>query len=127
MGDLLRPVAGLYSTMNDMLIFAQANLGMRHQPIESALAATHRPQIKTPRGNESLGWIIQYFDRGQRALTFKDGVMSGYCAYIGLDLNAHVAVVVLSNRFGWDEKIGHNLLFRLGAADASKGSKLDNQ
>ena len=109
MGDLLRPVAGMYSSMNDLLIFARANLGMLHLPVESALAATHREQIQTARGGEALGWIINDFDNGRRVLTFKDGMVAGYCAYIGLDLDAHVAVVVLSNKFSWDEKVGQNL------------------
>jgi CubicO group peptidase (beta-lactamase class C family) len=116
MGDLLRPVAGMYSSMNDMLIFARANLGMLHLPVESALAATHREQIQIPRGGEALGWIINDFDDGRRVLTFKDGMVSGYCAYIGLDLDARVAVVVLSNKFSWDEKVGQNLLLRLAEA-----------
>jgi CubicO group peptidase (beta-lactamase class C family) len=116
MGDLLRPVAGMYSSMNDLLIFARANLGMLHQPIESALAVTHQPQIRTPRGAEALGWIIHYVDDSHRVLTFKDGMVGGYCAYLGLDLDARVAVVVLSNKFDWDEKVGHNLLLRIACA-----------
>jgi hypothetical protein len=76
-------------------------------------------------GGEALGWIINYFDDGRRVLTFKDGMVAGYCAYIGLDLDAHVAVVVLSNKFSWDEKVGHNLLLRL--ANASDVIKPSNQ
>jgi CubicO group peptidase (beta-lactamase class C family) len=121
MGDLLRPVAGMYSSMNDLLIFARANLGMLHLPVESALAATHRPQIQTARGGEALGWIINSFDGGRRILTFKDGMVSGYHAYIGLDLDTRVAVVVLSNTFSWDEKVGHNLLLRVAEATAAGG------
>jgi CubicO group peptidase (beta-lactamase class C family) len=127
MGDLLRPIAGMYSSMNDLLIFARANLGMLHLPVESALAATHRLQIQTPSGGEALGWIINDFDDGRRVLTFKDGMVSGYCAYIGLDLNAHVAVVVLSNKFSWDEKVGQNLLLRLAETCAAAGSKSDGR
>jgi CubicO group peptidase (beta-lactamase class C family) len=119
MGDLLRPVAGMYSSMNDLLIFARANLGMLHLPVESALAATHRQQIRTARGGEALGWIINDFDDGRRVLTFKDGMVAGYCAYIGLDLDARAAVVVLSNKFSWDEKVGQNLLLRLAGASTA--------
>jgi len=50
LGDVLRPVGGMYSNMDDLLVFARANLGMLHLPIESAMAATHHRQIKTPRG-----------------------------------------------------------------------------
>jgi CubicO group peptidase (beta-lactamase class C family) len=114
MGDLMRPVAGMYSSANDLLRFARANLGLTDQPLAPALSATHRIQVKTPRGGEALGWIINRFDDGPQTITFKDGMVSGYCSYIGLDLDAHVAVVVLRNAFGWDDKVGHNLLRRLG-------------
>ena len=48
---------------------------------------------------------------------------SGYRAYVGLDLDARVAVVVLSNKFSWDEKVGHNLLLRLAEARAGAAAK----
>jgi CubicO group peptidase (beta-lactamase class C family) len=115
-GDLMRPVSGMYSTANDLLIFAKANLGMLDHPLESTLAATHHVQIETARGGEALGWIINRFQDGRQILTFKDGMVSGYRAYIGMDLDARVAVVVLHNQFDWDDKIGHNLLLRLAGA-----------
>ena len=127
LGDVLRPVGGMYSNMDDLLVFARANLGMLHLPIESAMAATHHRQIKTPRGGEALGWILNYYEDGRRVLTFKDGMVSGYHAYIGLDLDTHVAVVVLSNTFCWDEKVGHNLLLRLSEASAAVGPAMSTR
>jgi len=116
MGDLMRPVSGMYSTVNDLLTFAKANLGMIHHPLELVLASTHRVQVESPRGGEALGWIVSRFDDGQRIITFKDGMVSGYRAYIGMDLNTRVAVVVLNNQFSWDDKIAHNLLLRVAGA-----------
>lgn len=121
MGDLLRPISGMYSSANDLLLFAKANLGLVSTPLASALSTTHQVRIKTPRGGETLGWIVSQYDHDRRTITFKDGVMSGYCAFIGLDLNAHFAVVVLANKFNWDEKVGMNLLLRIsGAGDGDK-------
>ena len=121
MGDLLRPISGMYSSVNDLLIFARANLGMVPTTLVAALAQTHQVQINTSRGGEALGWIVSKYDG--RTLTFKDGVMSGYCSYIGLDLDAHVAVVVLANKFNWDEKVGMNLLLRLASTHTAGGAK----
>jgi CubicO group peptidase (beta-lactamase class C family) len=115
-GDLLRPIGGMYASVNDLLRFARANLGLTPTPLAAALAATQRPQIQTARGAEALGWVIEYYGPERRALTFKYGMSAGYCAYIGMDLNAHVAVVALANKFSWDEKVGHNLLLRLALA-----------
>ena len=121
MGDLLRPISGMNSSVNDLLIFAKANLGLIPTPLFSALAQTHQVRINTSRGGEALGWIVSKYDG--RTITFKDGVMSGYCSYIGLDLDAHVAVVVLANKFNWDEKVGMNLLLRLASASGAGGVK----
>ena len=123
MGDLMRPASGMYSSVNDLLMFAKANLEMLHHPLESTLASTHQVQIETARGGEALGWIINRFNDGRQVITFKDGMLSGYRAYIGMDLNARVAVVVLSNQFNWDDKIAHNLLLRLSGAYGSGQSK----
>ena len=119
MGDLMRPVSGMYSSVNDLLIFAKANMGMIRHPLESTLASTHQVQIETARGGEALGWIINRFNDGRQIITFKDGMVSGYRACIGMDLDARVAVVVLSNQFNWDDKIAHNLLLRLSGAYGS--------
>jgi len=112
LGEILNPSGGMYSTPNDLLLFAKAHLHMLPTPLAPVLDATHRTQILTPRGGEALGWILQNFEDGS-TLTFKDGMIGGYCSYIGLDLDRKVAVVVLHNQFSWDEKVGHNLLRRL--------------
>jgi len=124
MGDLMRPVTGMYSSANDLLIFAKANLGMTHHPLESTLALTHQAQTETAQGGQAFGWIINRFNDGRQVITFKDGMVSGYRAYIGMDLDARVAVVVLSNQFSWDDKIAHNLLLRLSGAYGSSQPKL---
>jgi hypothetical protein len=49
---------------------------------------------------------------------------AGYFAYIGLDLDAHVAAVVLSNKFSWHEKVGMNLLLRISCACAAGGGQM---
>ncbi len=125
MGEIMRPSAGMYSTPNDLLIFAKANLGLFHHPLEAALASTHRIQVQTPRGGKAFGWIINRFDEGRLTLTFKDGVLSGYCAYLGLNLDQRLGVVVMSNKFSWDNKVGHNLLLRLSGAYKADREKPD--
>jgi len=123
MGEIMRPSVGMYSTANDLLIFAKANLGMLHDPLEPLLASTQQAQFETPRGAEALGWIINRFNDGRVTLTFKDGMVSGYCSYIGLNRDARVAVVVLNNKFNWDDRVGHNLLLRLSGAYGPGGIK----
>jgi CubicO group peptidase (beta-lactamase class C family) len=126
MGDLMRPSGSMYSTLDDLLIFARANLGFLHHPLEPLLASTHTVQVETPRGGEAFGWIVNRFNDGRQTITFKDGMISGYCGYIGMDLDARVAVVVLSNKFNWDDKVGHNLLLRLSGFYTANRSVSDS-
>jgi len=113
MGKIMRATGGLYSTVNDLLIFARANLGLLNHPLEPRLAETHEIQLKTPEEDVALGWLFNYFDNGRVTLLYKHGMVSGYNSYIGLNVNKRIAVVVLSSNFNWDDKIGHNLLLRL--------------
>ena len=113
MGEIMRATGGLYSTVNDLLIFARANLGLLNHPLEPRLAETHQVQLKTRDEDVALGWLINYFDNGRVTLLYKHGMVSGYNSYIGLNGGKRIAVVVLSSNFNWDDKIGHNLLLRL--------------
>jgi hypothetical protein len=53
-------------------------------------------------------------------------MVSGYNAYIGLNVDKRIAVVVLSSNFNWDDKIGHNLLLRLSEGLPAPQPELGN-
>jgi CubicO group peptidase (beta-lactamase class C family) len=113
MGEIMRPSGCLYSTANDLLIFAQASLGMLHHPLEPLLASTQRPLLSRPTEDVAMAWLINYLGNDRLKITYKQGVVAGYSGYIGIDARARIAVVVLCNTFSWDDKVGHNLLQRL--------------
>jgi len=50
-------------------------------------------------------------------------VRSGCCSYIEPDLDAHVAVVVLANKFNRDDKVGMNLRLRLASTHAATAAE----
>ena len=127
MGDIMRNTGGLYSTVNDLLIFARANLGLLNHPLEPHLAETHQVQLKTPDEDVALGWLINHFDNGRVTLLYKHGMVSGYNSYIGLNVDKRIAVVVLSSNFNWNDKIGHNLLLRLSEGLPARQSELPRQ
>jgi CubicO group peptidase (beta-lactamase class C family) len=114
MGEFMGPVGGMFSTVNDLLIFAKANLGLIPSALNPALQATQQVQVQSARGGEAFGWIISKY--GNRTITFKDGMVSGYCSFIGMDLERQVAVVVLANKFNWDDDVGLRLLLRISGA-----------
>lgn len=113
MGEILGPPGCLYSTVKDLLLFARSNLGMAHHPLEPVLAGTQSVRWITPLEDVGFGWIHNYLGDTRLHVTFKQGVMSGYTAYVGLNTDAQMAVAVLYNTFSWDELVGHNLLLRL--------------
>lgn len=116
MGEIMRASGGLYSTVNDLLTFAKANLGFLDHPLTPILALTHQAQLKTPAQDVALGWLINYFDDKRLTVLYKDGMVSGYMAYIGLDAEDRVAVVVLCNTFNWNDKVGQNLIVGISRA-----------
>ena len=122
MGEIMNPTGGLYSTTDDLLIFARAHLGLIKTPISRSLAQTRLPLVRTTEEDviedSACGWTVDYFDNNRYVITYKHGMVAGYSAYIGLNTGQNIAVVVLYNTFNWNEKIGHNLILRL-----SKGTR----
>ena len=116
MGDTMRPAGGLYSTLHDMLIFCKANLGMTDYAYQKDLLKTHIVQAHSPAEDVAFGWLVNYFDNGKITLHYKHGMVSGYSAYVGLNIEKKIAVVVLMSNFEWDDEAGHNLLLRLSRA-----------
>lgn len=117
----LRPVANwdlptlagagaLRSTVNDMLTFVEANLGLHESPLQVAMAETHAPRRDFPGPNMQigLGWVI----RGGhgRELHWHNGGTGGYRSFLGFDLESKTGVVVLSNSGDSVDDLGFHLL-----------------
>lgn len=117
----LRPVANwdlptlagagaLRSTVNDMLTFVEANLGLRESPLREEMAETHqsRRDFSAPGMRIGLGWVI----RGGhwRELHWHNGGTGGYRSFLGFDLDSRTGVVVLSNSGDSVDDLGFHLL-----------------
>jgi len=98
---------GLKSTVNDMLKFAAANLGLRPSPLLTAMQRSHQPN-ETAKGQMGLGWgINRSWDADIRN---HNGGTGGYLTYLGIDLKRRRGVVVLSNTLNDIGDIGLHLL-----------------
>ena len=110
--DLSRGYAaagGLLSTVNDMLKFAAANLGLHPSPVLAAMQRSHQPN-ETAKMRMALGWgINRPFDADIRN---HSGGTGGYISYLGMDVNKRRGVVVLSNTGNDITDIGLHLLER---------------
>lgn len=76
---------GLYSTLTDMHIFLKANLfPENYSSLEEAIKLSQ---------HKRLGWD----NKDGQKLTWKNGMMSGFTSFLGLDLEKKEGVVVLNN------------------------------
>jgi CubicO group peptidase (beta-lactamase class C family) len=101
-------MGGLRSTMNDMLGFAAANLSSEETDLTLAMRDSHRglrqivgdpkyPGIPSAfkQGRVGFNWFISR--PGERRITWTVGLTLGYSTFLGLDIQARRAVVVLTN------------------------------
>jgi hypothetical protein len=106
----LAGAGALRSTVNDMLKFVAANLGLVKTSLLPAMQKSH--QMQRPTGSAdleiALGWHIlkQY----GATIIWHNGGTGGYRTYIGFDPTKNAGVVVLSNS-GWgQDDIGNHIL-----------------
>lgn len=109
---VLAGAGGLNSTVEDMLTYIEANIGMPESPIERSMRlAQHgfRPG-PAPNSRLGLGWMAR--KRGDWTLLAHGGGTAGYSTYIGFDPDRRAGVVVLTNSGGFDyaDFIGRELL-----------------
>ncbi len=108
------------SSVNDMLTFVEANLGLRGSSAASPLAGgsrlraamdmTHevRRDFMPPQFTIGLGWIIRHAHG--RELHWHNGGTGGYRSFLGFDLETRTGVVVLSNSGDSVDDLGFHLL-----------------
>ncbi|MEM6253568.1 MAG: serine hydrolase [Cyanobacteria bacterium P01_D01_bin.156] len=96
----LAGAGALRSTVSDMLDFAASNLSPDNTSLGPALKDAQRIRRELGEGGDSIGlnWIIS--KPGERTITWHNGGTGGYRTFLGLDLQASRAVVVLANSGG---------------------------
>ena len=93
----LAGAGGLFSNMEDMMIFLQANIE-HHSPLFESLQKTHVQQFD---GETGLGWMLPTFlDRifGNKTIIWHNGLVGGYASYLSIDKQTNTGVIVLSNK-----------------------------
>ncbi len=101
--------AALYSTAADLLDFAVAHLDAG--PLHGLLADNLRVRHAQPQDAPGIAWVTDDFDG--MPITNQVGMAVGHTAYLGVQRDSRLAVVVLQTSFNWNFKIGHKLLLRL--------------
>ncbi len=107
--SVLGGAGALRSTVNDLLTFLEANLGLSESPLHQAMELARVPRQRDPAlGMDiGLGWIIA--SEGDREFVWHNGATGGYASFIGFDANAGEGIVILSN----SQQSVDNLAYRL--------------
>jgi CubicO group peptidase (beta-lactamase class C family) len=106
----LAGAGALRSTVNDMLKFLAANLGLTKTRLWPALQKSHEIQRKTESADTeiALGWHV--FKRYGTEIVWHNGGTGGYRTFAGFDTKKRAGAIVLSNS-GWgQDDIGLHIL-----------------
>ena len=108
----LAGAGALRSTVNDMLTFLEANMGLRESALRPAMEFAHAPRLSDPAlGMDlGLGWVIA--TEGDRRFVWHNGATGGYASFIGFDPQALAGVVVLSNSAARVDNLAYRLFTR---------------
>lgn len=108
----LSGAGSLRSTVNDMLLFLEANIDPWSSPLSEALRSAHarRADMPDPDMGIGLGWIVH--DTKDGRMLWHNGGTGGYSSFVGFDPESQVAVVVLSNAAAPVDFLGFRLLNR---------------
>ncbi|MFL6656457.1 MAG: serine hydrolase domain-containing protein [Massilia sp.] len=113
--DIMRGSAALYSSASDLLGYARAHLYASGDAVrDAALRETLKVRFERPVEAAATSWIVDDIDG--RKITYQVGLVAGYTAYLGMDVQNRTTVVVLQNNFNWNNRIGHRLLLRMARA-----------
>jgi D-alanyl-D-alanine-carboxypeptidase/D-alanyl-D-alanine-endopeptidase len=95
----LAGVGGVRATLDDMVRYAQANLGHGDADTVALLQATHAPidlgDAQSDGPEMGMGWIRGSF--GDRTILMHDGGTGGFSSFVGIEPDADRAVVVLAD------------------------------
>ena len=107
---VLAGAGGLKSSVEDMLVFLRANMGLMPTPLRAAMEKAHEVQYvkEEDRAWVGLGWQIRQLNGTQ--YHWHNGGTGGYRTFLGFSKEDKVGVVVLSNSASSVDDIGWHLL-----------------
>ncbi|HEX6563102.1 MAG TPA: serine hydrolase, partial [Chthoniobacterales bacterium] len=89
----LAGAGAIRSTINDMLRYLSANLGVDHTTLADSMKYAQRPRRDmSPNMRIGLAWITT-----ATGVTWHNGGTGGYRSFLGFDADTHKGVVILAN------------------------------
>src|SRR6185369_15316003 len=106
----LAGAGALRSTVNDMLKFVAANLGLQKSSLLKAMELTHQSRHDTGTPDLEIGMNWHILKKYDSVIIWHNGGTGGYHSFIGFDPKQRRGVVVLSNSANDIDDIGRHLL-----------------
>jgi CubicO group peptidase (beta-lactamase class C family) len=106
----LAGAGAIRSSVNDMMTFLSAAMGLKDSPLAPAMAAMLTKRRSAGPGNVdiAIGWHV--LNRDGDEIVWHNGGTGGYHSFAGFDSKRRVGVVVLSNSANDIDDIGRHLL-----------------
>ena len=101
----------LRSSVNDLMKFLSANMGITTTPLNKAMKRCHIVRHKINSNMSiAMGWHVRHLNEYDLDVIWHNGGTGGYSSYIGFVDNYEIGVVVLSNSTSSVDEIGLRIL-----------------
>lgn len=98
MQNITQGTGSLISSLDDMLIYLEANMGLKSTSLDSAMALSHNLSFQFSGNHQDgigLGW--SHFTVEGQNIIWKNGGNGGYTSFMGFDKANEIGVVILIN------------------------------
>jgi len=96
--DIYQGAGFIKTSLDDMLEYLKAHMGLVATPLNDALEYTREPRFPVEGwGDSGLDWYTKGLADGQ-VVTYKGGLTGGYGAYMGINDATSTGVIVLINQ-----------------------------
>lgn len=108
--DALAGAGALRSTMRDMLLYLDANVGPATSDLERAMRTAHEPRRTIGDGPAQVGLTWRTMTVNGRELVVHNGDTDGFSARLAFDPERAVGIVILTNQNEYASNLGTDLL-----------------
>jgi CubicO group peptidase (beta-lactamase class C family) len=108
--DALAGAGAIRSSVNDMLSYVAATMGLKPSPLAAALAMARQDRNDTTIPDMRIGLAWHLMKRPDTVIVWHNGGTAGYHSFAGFDLKKRMGIVVLSNSASDIDNIGFHFL-----------------
>ena len=106
--DAFAAAGSIRSSAEDMLKYAEANLGKAPAALYKDIQLTHIVTFKDSTNKVALGW--HYIKPAKEEILWHNGGTGGYRSYLGINLQKKFAIIILSNTSVGTEEVGNSII-----------------